>query len=138
LSLLLSVVIGSLTAGFGAAAEPAETGPGTTPPTPDETLIDWFNFNSDQRLVIVVAVIAAFTIVTAADILGRSMATGKAVSTGLIPFAKPQSAEKETSTRDQIGMVYAVRGGEQPAYLFQGSTGSHEWVPADKVTFTRQ
>jgi len=114
LSLLLSVVIGSLTAGFGAAAEPTATAGGATSP---DTPVDWFNFDSGQRLVIIVAVIAAFAIVTSADILGRSIATGKAVSAGLIPLTKPQPARRQVVGDDPSGLVYSVRGGEQPTCL---------------------
>jgi|tagenome__1003787_1003787.scaffolds.fasta_scaffold20669478_2 hypothetical protein len=130
----LTLLIGALTAVSGSQATPPATD--TPVPPAGSVAIDWANFNSNQRLVIIVAVIAAFAIVSAADILGRSIATGKAVGAGLIPMTKPQPAQRQMPGNDPRGVVYAMRGGEQPTYLFQSTTGEPAWVPADQITFT--
>jgi hypothetical protein len=75
-------------------------------------------------LIIIVAVVATFAIVRAADILGRLMATGKAVSAGIISPTTPQPARQHLPDGDSMGVVYAVRGGEQPMYLFAAKAGT--------------
>jgi len=126
----LSLLIGGATVVGGVVATDASTGGA-------DATTDWLQFNSGQRLVIIVAAMAAWSIVTAADILGRSVATGKALEAGVIPLGVPQLAiRKMNNVADVNGRVYAIRGGNAPAYLFSpdGNLPS-AWVPTDDIRF---
>jgi len=120
----LAVLIGGCTAVSGATADAA----------PGGKLPDWANFTQDQRLVIIVAVVAAWAIVTASDILGRSLATVRAQSPGLVVLM-PVSAQKITEEqggldKKTLGAVVAVRQGPPVAFLWQPTDRENpaEWV----------
>jgi hypothetical protein len=129
----LAIAIGAGTAISGAAAE------GTA------GLPDWANFTQSQRLVIIVAVIAAWTVVTASDILGRSFATGQSNQDAPV-LLKPIRAARITpaqgvQVQDQVdpGSVCAVRTGTPVTFLWQSSDASTEaiWLDQKFLDFTK-
>ena len=126
----LSLLIGGATVVGGAIADSPSAG-------------DPLEFDSRQRLVIIVAVITAWAIVTSADIIGRAVATGRAeaargmsAEASVIPLKRPQRAQRHDANAVVQGKVYALRGGLEPQYLFAPNDGDWEWLGADRVTFT--
>lgn len=119
----LALLIGGGTAASGAAAATQEEG----------TDAIWETFTQSQRLVIIVAVIAAWAVVTASDILGRSFASARAESNGLA-ILTPVAAQKITEAvngrdRKEPGTVVAVRVGPPVAFLWQPAAEKPaEWV----------
>lgn len=132
----LALVIGSMTAGFGANAEEKPASAATDAP---KELRDWFNFNEDQRLVIIVALIGAVAIVHAADLLARSLATSRAVSSSVHLFPAMRQARKTTPDEaDVSGWVAAIRTGDGAMLFYDPDSASApgEWVSADRIEFT--
>ena len=133
----LSLLIGAGTIASGATA--TQTAGGGA-----ETTTDWLNFDSGQRLVIVVSVVAAWAMVTSADLLARSITTGRAdaakgsaaaatAEATVIPLRVPLPAARHDVGGDVGGRVFAMRGGNEPAYLFARNDGEWEWVQPEDV-----
>lgn len=97
---MLAVVVGSITTVSGAAAQPADSG---------TEEIDWAGFNQNQRVVLLVALIAAVAIVHAADLLARSSIATAAGSAGVILLLAPKPAILNTPGSGIGGQVIATR-----------------------------
>ena len=123
---MIAGALGGVAAGSGAVAN--INGPS------DE---DWAGFSDAQRLVIIVALIAAVAIVHAADLIARSLATSRVGSSGVIPLSTPQKAEFQHSADDRkfSGKILAIRGAD-PSLLFYDTTNdTTQWVSETAVTF---
>lgn len=57
---------------------------------------DWAGFSPNQRLVLVVAAVAAIALISCADIMARAMATGKAANEPIQGPSTPNTAKVRT------------------------------------------
>jgi hypothetical protein len=97
---MIAVALGITTTVSGAGARAADSG---------TEIVDWAGFNHDQRLVLIVALIAAVAVVHAVDLLARSLASVTAGSTGVIPLPTPLPAVLIADGPDVPGYAIAIR-----------------------------
>lgn len=99
--------------------------------------IDWAGFNQNQRLVIVVVLIAAVVVIHAVDLLARAAVTARANRAPAVPLPTPIAATLTNNTANQAdhkGQAIALSPTGQ--VLFRKETSNElTWVPADQVTF---
>jgi hypothetical protein len=106
-----------------------------------DTQRDIVGFTRDERLVIIVAVVAAAALVVATDLIARAIATAGTNSAGIVTVG-PIKAEKKQPTSIHPnahvdGQVIAIRSEEPAEMLFYAEgNGSGEWVPEEGITLT--
>ncbi|MPZ85588.1 MAG: hypothetical protein GEV28_36505 [Actinophytocola sp.] len=126
---MLAGGLGVVTALSGAGARATASGPEST---------DWAGFDQDQRLVILVVVIAAVVVIHAVDLLARSLATARTSAATVVPLPSPVTAtltNNATNQADHKGQAIAVSPNGR--VLFRKDTNNEmTWVPADQITFT--
>ncbi|GAB2957733.1 hypothetical protein [Saccharothrix stipae] len=114
----LVTTIGGLTAVMGVAAEVSTNQDNQqAAAVVDE---DPFGFNDSQRLVIIVALVASLTIVYAADLMARAVATSRIASSPVHALTNIPAASTGTEPNRVSGYVVAIRSGDS-AMLF------HDW-----------
>ncbi|GID28018.1 hypothetical protein [Paractinoplanes brasiliensis] len=80
--------------------------------------LNWAGLDSTQRVALVAAAIAAITVITCADILGRSIACGKAENARVHCLSKAHPAKIMVNDRRVEGQVLAMRSSPTPQVLF--------------------
>jgi hypothetical protein len=95
---------------------------------------DWTGFNPGQRLVLVVAAVAAIALISCADIMARALATEKAENAPVTILAAPYAAQLNTANGQIPGHVMAMRAGVVPRVLFSANGNrTASWQPLDQV-----
>lgn len=132
-TLNLTKIIGRIAAALGVAT--ATTG-AIARHDGDDNEVDWFGFDQGQRLVIVVALIAAVAVVHAADLFARSIASSRSTSTGVVPLptiAPAKLDDAKDDTRQHNGYAIAVRPDGQVLFRHDSGDKKFEWVSGDRT-----
>ena len=139
----LATAIGALTAVSGAQApDPKEVDGETT--TPADAGIDLFGFSQRDRMIIVVALIAAAGLVVTADLLARAISAAKATvpdvpDGGAVLFAGRPATKIQQGGADLQGNIFGARPGDTTTFLFVSDDGATTvWAPEGEVKLRSQ
>jgi len=104
--------------------------------TPEERL-GWGGFDQGQRLIILVAVIAAVSIIHSSDMFARAIATARVAESATFPFAFARRATKNQNGADPIGWVVAVRSGDGQLLFYNPQAGTVEWLAESGLSWVQ-
>ena len=95
--------------------------------------MDVTGFTPGQRLVLVVAAIAAVAVVSCADIMGRAIVTGKAENAPVLFLPQPRLAQLMTNNGPVPGHVTALRVGQETKVLFHPRDSNPAWHNFEQI-----
>lgn len=100
---------------------------------------DFVGFNDAQRLVILVALIAAIAVTYAADLFARAIASSRATSGQAHVFPSMHRAKKVVPNTNAVGGWVTAMRASDGAMLFHdvdNPSTPGEWVPPQHISFT--
>lgn len=101
--------------------------------------IDWMGFDQGQRLVIMIALIAAVVVIHAIDVLARSHTAAQANGSPVVPLPAPVRATMTNNAHnenDHKGHAVALRQDGQVLFRNEAD-GNLTWAPSEQVTLAQ-
>ena len=98
--------------------------------------LDWAGFNQGQRVVLLVALLGAIALVSAADLLARAYTSASKGGSKVTTLPAPKDAQLHKQGPDIDGKVLALRSGDPPdVFFYDPKRGTATWVALNEITF---